>query len=47
MILYFSATGNSKYVARRISENTHEEMKRIEDCIIENKYRMCSGKNTQ
>ena len=39
MILYFSATGNSKYVTIRISENIHEEMKRIEDCIIENKYR--------
>ncbi len=38
MILYFSATGNSKYVATRIAEEIHDEMIGIADCIAENKY---------
>ena len=38
MILYFSATGNSKYVATRITEKAQDEMIGIADCIAENKY---------
>ena len=38
MILYFSATGNCKYVATRISEATGEEMFSIVDCIKEGKH---------
>ena len=38
MILYFSATGNSKYVAARIAEEIHDEMIEIADCIAENKH---------
>ena len=38
MILYFSATGNSKYVATRITEKVHDEMIGIADCIAQNKY---------
>lgn len=38
MILYFSATGNSKYVAERISKETDEKMISVVDCIKENKF---------
>ncbi|MBP3196625.1 MAG: EFR1 family ferrodoxin [Butyrivibrio sp.] len=37
MILYFSATGNCKYVATRISETMGEEMISIVDCLKEGK----------
>ncbi|MCI6753524.1 MAG: flavodoxin domain-containing protein [Galactobacillus timonensis] len=33
MILYFSATGNSKYVAKRIAQACSEESLSIVDCI--------------
>ena len=33
MILYFSATGNSKYVATRIAQATGDEIVSITDCI--------------
>ena len=33
MILYFSATGNSKYVAKRIAQACLEESLSIVDCI--------------
>jgi ferredoxin len=36
MILYFSATGNSKYVAKRIADATGEKLISITDCIKEN-----------
>lgn len=38
MIFYFSATGNSKYVAERISEKTDEKTISVVDCIKENKF---------
>lgn len=33
VILYFSATGNSKYVAKRIAEATDDEIVSIPDCM--------------
>lgn len=38
MILYFSATGNCKYVAKRLSQAFGQDMLSITDCISENKY---------
>lgn len=38
MILYFSATGNSKYVASRIAAETDERLVSIVDCCHEQKY---------
>ncbi len=38
MILYFSATGNSKYVAARIAEVIHDEIRAITDCIADNSF---------
>ena len=38
MILYFSATGNCKYVATRIAQSTGQEILSIVDCINENQY---------
>lgn len=38
MIFYFSATGNTKYVAQRIAEATGEEMVDIRKCMDEQKY---------
>lgn len=38
MILYFSATGNCKYVAKRLSQALGQEMLSITDCIRENRY---------
>ena len=38
MILYFSATGNCKYVATRLVESTGEETVSIVDCIKDGKY---------
>ena len=38
MIIYFSATGNCKYVAERLSAATGDKMISILDCIAENKY---------
>lgn len=39
MILYFSGTGNSKYVASRIKDATGDEFFSIEDCIKVNNYK--------
>ena len=39
MILYFSGTGNSKYVASRIKDATDDEIFSIEDCIKVNNYK--------
>lgn len=38
MILYFSATGNCKYVASRLSGHFEQEMLSITECIRENKH---------
>lgn len=38
MILYFSATGNSQYVAVRISEKTGDSIFAIDDCIKKDHY---------
>lgn len=38
MILYFSATGNCKYVASRIANATGEEIVSIVDCIREDRH---------
>src|SRR5664280_1247642 len=39
MIFYFSATGNSKYVASRLSDGTDEEMVSITDCMKGGRFR--------
>lgn len=38
MILYFSATGNCKYVATRLSQALNQEIFSIVDCIQDNQY---------
>lgn len=38
MILYFSATGNSKYVATRIAAKTNERLVSIADCCKNSEY---------
>ena len=38
MILYFSATGNEKYISEQIAERTNETCMSIVDCIREDKY---------
>ncbi|BAH07336.1 hypothetical protein CKR_2285 [Clostridium kluyveri NBRC 12016] len=38
MIFYFSATGNSKYVASKIAAETKEELIAITDCIKNHKF---------
>lgn len=38
MILYFSATGNSKYVATRVAEETNERLVSIADCSKKHEY---------
>lgn len=38
MILYFSATGNCKYVATRLTQAAEQEMLSIVDCVKENRY---------
>ncbi len=38
MILYFSATGNCKYVATRIAQSTGQKILSIVDCINRNQY---------
>ena len=38
MILYFSATGNCKYVASRLSKSTGQDMLSIVDCIRKERY---------
>lgn len=38
MIFYFSATGNSKYVATRIAEETNEKLVSIADCCKKHEY---------
>lgn len=38
MILYFSATGNSKYVASRVAQSADQEMLSIVDCMKNDMY---------
>ncbi|MBP5520649.1 MAG: EFR1 family ferrodoxin [Treponema sp.] len=38
MILYFSTTGNCKYVATKISQATNDKIISIEDCIKKGNY---------
>lgn len=38
MILYFSGTGNSEYVAKRIGEKTHQEVMNLFDKIKNNDH---------
>ena len=38
MILYFSATGNGKYIAEQIADAANEKCMSIVDCIRENRY---------
>lgn len=38
MILFFSATGNCKYVATRLTRAAEQEMLSIADCVKENRY---------
>ena len=38
MILYFSATGNCKYVATRLVQSEEQEMLSIVDCVRNNQY---------
>ncbi len=38
MILYFSATGNSKYVASRIAGAIHDEIVAITECMADNSF---------
>lgn len=38
MILYFSATGNCKYVATRIAESLQDQAFAVVDCIKEDRY---------
>lgn len=44
MILYFSATGNCKYVATKIASSMGDEIVSIVDCIKENKYKFSDKK---
>ena len=44
MILYFSATGNGKYIAEQIAEKNDERCMSIVDCIHENKYYFANEK---
>lgn len=41
MILYFSATGNCKYVASRIALSLQEEIISIVDCVNNRQYSFC------
>lgn len=38
MILFFSATGNCKYVAARIAQATNEEIVSIAECVNNGTY---------
>ena len=38
MVLFFSATGNCKYVAARLTQSVEGEMAAIPDCIRDGQY---------
>ena len=38
MILYFSATGNCKYVATRLMQPEEQEIRSIMDCVQNGQY---------
>lgn len=44
MILYFSATGNNKYIAESIASSIHDECKSIVDCMHEGQYHFAHEK---
>lgn len=44
MILYFSATGNGKYISEQIADATTEKCMSIVDCIREDKYYFANEK---
>lgn len=44
LILFFSATGNCKYVAARLAEAEPQEMLSIVDCIQENRFAFSDAK---
>ena len=44
MILYFSSTGNGKYISERIADTIDENCMSIVDCICENKYSFANEK---
>lgn len=43
MIIYFSATGNSKYIAQRIAAVTGDDIVSVTDCVQANQYQLCLG----
>ena len=38
MVLFFSATGNCKYVATRLTQSDGREMRSVVDCIRDDQY---------
>ena len=38
MVLFFSATGNCRYVAARLTQSAGQEMRAIADCIRDHQY---------
>ena len=46
MIFYFSATGNSKYVAQRIAAFTGDAIKSITECVKQQQYHFSSDNGT-
>ncbi len=45
MIIYFSATGNNKYLAQKIAEKTGENILSIIECTKENNYEISIAEN--
>ncbi len=45
MIVYFSATGNNKYIAERIAAATGDALVSISDCVKNDKYELSLGEN--
>ena len=43
MVLFFSATGNCKYVATRLIQSTKQQMFSIADCIRNGQYDFSDG----
>lgn len=38
MVFYFSGTGNSLYIARRLAKDTNEQLVSIAECMLHNQY---------
>jgi NAD-dependent dihydropyrimidine dehydrogenase PreA subunit len=45
MIFYFSGTGNSFYVAKKLAENQNEKLISIAECVKSDKYDFVIGQN--